>query len=263
MPTFLHELMHAFMSTQRQRVENTAKDVEDLSRGILEEGICYALSPGIIHAEPAGSDPLLRSVVDDVMAGKTLRDGGYPRDRRYGLALRPLLRQALQDETQTLESFLPRAVDVWLVIRQMDPTLRKVLHKSSPEQMSDLSYLTINKAYWFHSKERPTWISEDEVEQGKDGHILIHIEEWPDDMLQTYERFYYAVDKTFMLKAEGHQDVEAEAERGCWNQEFYLRISQEEYEKMVRNIPYTLQPVNQVPQYQWKVKQGVTITKNE
>lgn len=266
MPTFLHELMHAFLSTQRQRIADAverSEHADDLTPAVVEEGICYALSPGIIHAEANGSDPLLKSVVADVLAGKTLQDGGYPRDRRYGLALRPLLRQALQDETQTLESFLPQAVQTWLVIREMDPALRTVLRTVVPEQMPTVQHLTVSRAYWFHSKERPESISESEVAKDEDGHILIHVDEPLGTSLALYRRFYSGADKNFILRATGYPDVRAGAERGYWNQEFYLRIPQEEYRKMVPHVSYVLQPVNDAPKYRWRMKAGVTIAKTE
>jgi len=263
MPVFLHELMHAFIGTQREYVEKAAQDVEGLSRSILNEGICYALSPGIIHAEPSGSDPLLKSVVVDVLAGKTLQDGGYPRDRRYGLALRPLLRQALEDETQTLKSFLPKAVHAWLVIREMDPPLRTVLYEVVPERMPTVQRLTISRAYWFYSKERPESIPEDAVRKDKDGHILIHVEERPNTSGTFYRSFYGAADKNFILRAAGYPDVKARAERGYWNQEFYLRVPKEQYQKMVWGVSYALQPVNWASEYRWHVREGVTITKSE
>lgn len=266
MPVFLHELMHAFLSVQRPRIADAVKrseHAEGLTRAVVEEGICYALSPGIIHAEPGDSDPLLESVVADVLAGKTLQDGGYPRDRRYGLALRPLLRQALQDETQTLESFLPQAVQTWLVIREMDPALRTVLRTVVPEEMPIVQHLSVSSAYWFHSKERPESISESEVAKDEDGHILIHVDERPDTSPALYRRFYRGADKNFILTATGYPDVRARAERGYWNQEFYLRVPEEEYRKMVPYVSYVLQPVNDAPKYRWRMKAGVTIAKTE
>ena len=44
----------------------------------------------------------------------------YARYHRYALALRPLLKEALDDESQTLETFLPRAVDAWHVLVELD-----------------------------------------------------------------------------------------------------------------------------------------------
>jgi hypothetical protein len=123
-------------------------------------------------------------------------------------------------------------------------------------------FLTISKAYWFHSSERPSWISEDAVPKDNDGHLLFHIDEWFEgELTSQYSSFYNEVDKLFLLKSEGHTDIMAYAERGMWNQEFYVRIPEQEYVKMVLGVPYTIHPVNSNPEYQWRVVEGVTIRK--
>jgi hypothetical protein len=125
--------------------------------------------------------------------------------------------------------------------------------------------LTISEAYWFHSDDRPSWIPEDFVPKDNQGHMLFHVDERFSGMTsaQQYRPFLYLgeADKRFVLKAEGHPDVQAFAERGCWSQEFYIRIPKKEYIKMVPGIPYTIHPVNSNPKYQWKVAPGVTICK--
>ncbi|MHC4570611.1 MAG: HAAS signaling domain-containing protein [Planctomycetota bacterium] len=124
-------------------------------------------------------------------------------------------------------------------------------------------HLTISKVYWFHSDQRPQWISGDAVPKDNDGHMLFHVDEWFEEMGTTaqYRPFLNKVDKRFVLKAEGYPDVHANAERGCWSQEFYVRIPEKEYVKMKANIPYTVHPLNLRPKYQWKVSYGVAVHK--
>jgi len=123
-------------------------------------------------------------------------------------------------------------------------------------------HLTISKAYWFHSSERPGLIPSDAVPDDTDGHILFHVDEWfgGEDIAQ-YRSFYNEVDKGFVLKSEGYPDLYAFAERGYWGQEFYIRVPEKEYTKMEVGVPYTVCPVNSNPKKQWKVSQGVTIRK--
>lgn len=122
--------------------------------------------------------------------------------------------------------------------------------------------LTISKAYWFHSSERPQWIPNDAVQKDNNGHILFHIDEWFEgEGIDQYKTFYSKADKRFLLKSQGHPDVQAYAERGYWNQEFYIRVPEKECIKMKTDIPYTVHAVNSNPKYQWKVRQGVTIRK--
>lgn len=117
-PSFLHEVFHVFLCTQRANFEKAVRGVPGLDSMTLNEGMAYALSPGLLHPD-MGSDPLLSEVRSDFMAKKPLTDN-YTRFHRLGLAVRPLLRDALEDEKQTLVSFLPRAVDAWRVAVELD-----------------------------------------------------------------------------------------------------------------------------------------------
>ena len=129
-------------------------------------------------------------------------------------------------------------------------------------QIPERKYLTINKAYWFHSNQRPSWIRSDAVPKDDDGHMLFHIDEWfEDEGIIQYKSFYSMADKRFILKSRGYPDVQAYAERGYWNQEFYIRIPKQEYVKMKADVLYVVHPVNSNPEYQWKIKQPVTICK--
>ncbi|MBN2563138.1 MAG: hypothetical protein JXQ75_19625 [Phycisphaerae bacterium] len=118
-PTFLHETMHAFIRVQESKLHEAVKHVDGLDYMTLNEGIAYALAPGILHSETDGPDPLLRRVSNDMEQKKPLTDA-FTCFNRFGLALRPLLKEALEDDAQTLESFLPRAVDAWRVLRELD-----------------------------------------------------------------------------------------------------------------------------------------------
>jgi hypothetical protein len=51
--------------------------------------------------------------------GSSLKDS-YTRFNTYGLALRPLLKDAFLGKRQTLDVFLPRAIDAWLVLTELE-----------------------------------------------------------------------------------------------------------------------------------------------
>jgi hypothetical protein len=121
-PSFLHEVMHAFLDGEIPRIEGAAKKVNGLDAMTLNEGIAYALSPGLIHPDSDGPDPLARQVARDLASMKPL-DDAYTRFNRFGLALRPLLKEALEQEEATLESFLPRAIDAWRVVTALDTAI--------------------------------------------------------------------------------------------------------------------------------------------
>ena len=69
---------------------------------------------------------------------KPLTDN-YTRFHRLGLALRPLLRDALDDKQQTLATFLPRGADAWRVAVELDRTYAVVADANRPPAGSWLS----------------------------------------------------------------------------------------------------------------------------
>jgi hypothetical protein len=86
----------------------------------LSEGLAYAYSPGLIQAGDSGPTDQLLSTVGRFMAeGSSLKDS-YPRFNAYGLALRPLLKDALSGKRRKLDEFLPRATDAWLVLTELE-----------------------------------------------------------------------------------------------------------------------------------------------
>jgi hypothetical protein len=80
--------------------------------------MAYALAPGLYHAATSGADPLARDVAADLGAHRSLKEP-YVASRRLGLGLRPILKEALADPSQTIDRFLPRAVDVWKSIAEV------------------------------------------------------------------------------------------------------------------------------------------------
>ena len=107
--TFLHELMHAFLDPHKPLLKRTAHDARGLDTQTLDEGIAYAISPGIYHAGTSLADRVKR----DISEGRGFADDALVRFRRYGHALTPLMKDALQDGRATLKSFLPKAAEAW------------------------------------------------------------------------------------------------------------------------------------------------------
>jgi hypothetical protein len=131
-------------------------------------------------------------------------------------------------------------------------------------KLKEHKHLTISKAYWFPSDQRPDWIEAAAVPKNNDGHILLHIDErFEAEGVEQYRTFYDNADKRFILKSEGHPNVNAEARRGYWGQEFYVRIPEKEYVKMKPGVSYSIHAVNSNSEYQWKVCEGVVIQRLE
>jgi hypothetical protein len=115
-PLFLHELMHAFIKKHDGLLCEACRGVSGLNLETLSEGIAYALSPGIYHSGSQDSDPLSIQVQKDIDNGRTM-DDSFVRFKRYGLALREDLKNAILVETQTLLTFLPNAIKEWTRLR--------------------------------------------------------------------------------------------------------------------------------------------------
>jgi hypothetical protein len=75
------------------------------------------LSPGIYNS---GGPDQLQTQVSAYLSRRSPLSDSYTRFNFYPLALRPLLQEALADKNRTLETFLPRAVDAWLVLKELD-----------------------------------------------------------------------------------------------------------------------------------------------
>ncbi|RJP33372.1 MAG: hypothetical protein C4547_12365 [Phycisphaerales bacterium] len=122
-PTFVHEILHAFVDTRRAEVERAIAGVAGLDYQTMNEGIAHALAPGIVR--PSGSDDaLLDRVAMHLQRGQHF-DQTFARFNQFGLALRPVLQDALDDPLSRLDTFLPRAVDVWRAVRELDAAVRR------------------------------------------------------------------------------------------------------------------------------------------
>jgi hypothetical protein len=119
--TLFHELFHALLMRRRSSFAiAAAKCDEPIDEETLQEGVAYALAPGLVH--PAGSDPLadLVTSVEASAPGPARSTPGQGRRRaepqvrdvRLALALRDDLRTAL-GSGDTLGTFLGRACDAW------------------------------------------------------------------------------------------------------------------------------------------------------
>lgn len=122
-PSFLHEVLHSFLEGHIPALDAAARGVPGLNGQTLNEGICYALSPGLLHASGPNADPLAMRVATDLREGRRLSDA-YTRFNRFGLALRPLVKSSLDDPQATFATVLPRAVDTWRTLHELSHALQ-------------------------------------------------------------------------------------------------------------------------------------------
>jgi len=115
-PLVIHEITHAFLEPKKPLLKETVKQAIDLDTETLSEGLVYSV-PSLFE-EPACFE-LKEQVAKDFKEEKLFTDP-YVRFNRFGLALRPLLKEAW-DNGLTLEQILPRALDVWRAIKEISP----------------------------------------------------------------------------------------------------------------------------------------------
>jgi len=108
--TFTHEAIHVVLRDRDRDIRATATACgAGLDRETLNEGLDYAISPGMFHE--GNGDPLGEAVDAARRRGQAGTDQ-LVRDQRLGLALRPLLESAL-GRKQKLSAILPKACDAW------------------------------------------------------------------------------------------------------------------------------------------------------
>jgi len=111
MPTLLHELMHVYVDARRATLLHAIQQERGLDYQTLNEGLAYALSPGIIHAS-CHSDPLAHSLDNRERDGYDFSDA-LVRFMRTAVQLRPQLQQAWERSDGRLEDVLASLADAW------------------------------------------------------------------------------------------------------------------------------------------------------
>jgi hypothetical protein len=129
--------------------------------------------------------------------------------------------------------------------------------------------ITITKAYWLESKFTPDIIrrAARRPKEGE-GHLYLHADEWfADQGKEQYMAFLRDVDRGFIFRAKGQPDVMGQVQLSFWTdgntklREILLVVPKNDYAQMAKGTAYTIHPVNDVANYKWKVKDGVTISR--
>lgn len=108
--TFLfHESMHMLLNQHLDQIKAAAQTA-GLDWQVLNEGIAYAIGPGLIY-DRKDSDSLIEALVRNLVQGKTVKDI-YTQFFMAAAVIRPLLRSALA-RGETITTFLPKAVRKW------------------------------------------------------------------------------------------------------------------------------------------------------
>jgi hypothetical protein len=107
--TLLHESLHQLLEPQKESIRSAA-EAAALEYTDLNEGIAYALYPGIIADNEQG-DHLVEELVRMQLRGTAASDS-FLKFNQIAAVIRPLLRAALA-HNKTLTTFLPEATAKW------------------------------------------------------------------------------------------------------------------------------------------------------
>jgi hypothetical protein len=143
--------------------------------------------------------------------------------------------------------------------------------KVSNPPLGELKQVTIGKAYWRGSKDVPASFQGELGVRPRDssGCLLFHGEEWlaDGDNYFQYKVFLLRADPEFVLKAPGQPDVKARLGGSYYTapaenlREMEVTIPPAEFAKMARGVAYTIHPTNSTKDYSWKVRPGLTVTR--
>jgi hypothetical protein len=175
-----------------------------------------------------------------------------------GIAATEGQRQALGDRDELFPHVNPY---VTLEVSDLFGAHAKVANEPLPEP-EEYRRLTIVKAFWY--ADRPPGCDMRGLDDAS-GHVFFQVKENREDGgIAQYRSFYDVVDKEFVLRADGHPDVPAHAERGYWGSGiFYLRIEPKALDGMAKDAAYALVPKNACEPCQWAVADGVTLARSE
>jgi hypothetical protein len=138
-----------------------------------------------------------------------------------------------------------------------------------PAENKEHRQITIDRAYWPDAKSAPAEVrAMPSADAPGGGRFLVHGAEWFEnagDYLQ-YKLFMQRADRNFILSAKDHPPVACRVSMSFVTnsaanvRDLELTIPPAEFAKIARGMPYSLRPVNAVPGYRWRVKEGVTLT---
>jgi hypothetical protein len=141
----------------------------------------------------------------------------------------------------------------------------------NPPAQGALTRMTISKVYWYHEQGDAPFVQMRLDDPEAAGHLIVHVDETPDEAREAFVQCYEMIDKAFVLRAEGQPEVKAIATRGYWidtrkdMKEFYIQIPAQEFERMPFDVAYQLVPVKTESKDGpvWSVKEGITVTRRK
>lgn len=136
------------------------------------------------------------------------------------------------------------------------------------EMLGSLRELSISRLYWYDDPKKDPKLVANAL-QGVDtnSHFFVHVDTNSADGAGAYRDFFDAVDKDFVLRAEGQDDIPARALPVYWIdsgkdlREFVLRIEPADYARMKAGVEYQLAWAGKSKDLRWQVRDGATLVK--
>jgi hypothetical protein len=136
-----------------------------------------------------------------------------------------------------------------------------------PAQEKEHKQITIDRAYWADAKDAPAQVRAIQKDAGQAGRFWVHGLEWFGDVSYVqYKQFMQRADKNFTLSADGHPGIHCRlsmsyvTDSNANVRDMEIVIAPEDFAKMAKRVRYSLRAVNGVKDYQWRVKEGVTLS---
>jgi len=141
----------------------------------------------------------------------------------------------------------------------------------NPQVASDPDHklLTIQRAIWADSSDRPSWLSFDSAMAGAAGRVvalLQPVENFPDQDYRQYRRFLNAADASFTLEGEDGTSVSARLTGGFATSrsecEIAISIARDDAARMKPGVVFRIVPKNgKNGAPKWAVKENVSLAK--
>lgn len=142
-------------------------------------------------------------------------------------------------------------------------------HSQVPNELtSSLRELVINRIYWYDDPAKEPKLTTQLNDLDSAGHFFAHIEtDLFEPGFDAFMEFYEAVDRTFVLRARGREDIPARGIHKCWLdntrdlKEFILRIEPADFARMEPGVEYELACPGGDVGLRWKVRDGLKLTR--
>jgi RNA polymerase sigma factor (sigma-70 family) len=133
-------------------------------------------------------------------------------------------------------------------------------------EVAEHKFITLTKAYWLDGPETAQFIRNGSRKPTPGaGHLLVHGDEWfADQPYAQYKQFLARAGEEFRFRAKDLPEIRGRLSSWYFTnppdvREVEIVIPPDQFAKMAPGVDYTIEPVNEKPNYTWRVRDGVAI----